>query len=176
VASLARGRRLSEGREAGLHAARRQRASGPPRHDQRSTDVAVFSCLCPFGPVDILGRLNPGHAVHDALPCPCRSSRTRLMLTVQEAADHVRLTQWAIYRAIQRGDLAAFKPGGRLRIYEADLKAWLESTRVASKQRRPSGSARVASASAMDGALRSRPPADSLRARVRARRDRQATA
>ena len=39
------------------------------------------------------------------------------MLTVKEAAAGVRLTQWAIYRAIQRGDLTAYKPGGRLRIY-----------------------------------------------------------
>jgi excisionase family DNA binding protein len=98
------------------------------------------------------------------------------MLTVQEAADRVRLTQWAIYRAIQRGDLAAFKPGGRLRIDEADLTAWLESTRVESKQRPSSRPPRVAPASAMDAALRPRRPADSLRARVRARRDREATA
>ncbi len=58
------------------------------------------------------------------------------MLTVQEAADSVRLTQWAIYRAIQRGDLAAYKPGGRLRIREDDLDAWLESTRVQAKRAR----------------------------------------
>jgi excisionase family DNA binding protein len=49
------------------------------------------------------------------------------MLTVREAAEHVRLTQWAIYRAIQRGDLAAFKPGGRLRIQEADLDARVDT-------------------------------------------------
>jgi excisionase family DNA binding protein len=97
------------------------------------------------------------------------------MLTVREAADRVRLTQWAIYRAIHRGDLAAFKPGGRLRIDEADLTAWLESTRVESKQRPSSRPPRLAPANAMDAALRPRRPADSLRARVRARRDREAT-
>ena len=53
-----------------------------------------------------------------------------IVLTVQEAASVVKLTQWAIYRAIQRGDLVAYKPGGRLRINEKDLDAWLEATRV----------------------------------------------
>jgi excisionase family DNA binding protein len=52
------------------------------------------------------------------------------MLTVQEAATQVKLTQWAIYRAIRRGDLVAYKPRGRLRIDELDLRAWLDSTRV----------------------------------------------
>jgi excisionase family DNA binding protein len=117
-----------------------------------------------------------GHVAREASHCSCLSSRTGLlMLTVQEAADQVRLTQWAIYRAIQRGDLAAFKPGGRLRIDEADLTAWLESTRVEIKQRPSSRPPRVAAATAMDAALRRRRPADSLRARVRARRAREAT-
>jgi excisionase family DNA binding protein len=52
------------------------------------------------------------------------------VLTVKEAAAAVRLTQWAIYRAIQRGELTAYKPCGRLRIHKDDLDAWLESTRV----------------------------------------------
>ena len=52
------------------------------------------------------------------------------VLTVKEAATGVGLTQWAIYRVIQRGELTAYKPCGRLRIHEADLEAWLESTRV----------------------------------------------
>ena len=46
-----------------------------------------------------------------------------IVLTVQEAAGVVKLTQWAIYRAIKRGDLVAYKPGGRLRIDEVDLQA-----------------------------------------------------
>jgi excisionase family DNA binding protein len=53
-----------------------------------------------------------------------------IVLTVQEAASVVKLTQWAIYRAIQRDDLVAYKPAGRLRINEKDLDAWLEATRV----------------------------------------------
>jgi hypothetical protein len=33
----------------------------------------------------------------------------------------VKLTQWAIYRATRRGDLVAYKPGGRLGTDELDL-------------------------------------------------------
>jgi excisionase family DNA binding protein len=98
------------------------------------------------------------------------------MLTVREAAEHVRLTQWAIYRAIQRGDLAAFKPGGRLRIHGADLDAWLESTRVKAKPRTARRSFRAAPAASMDSAVQPRPQVESLRARVRARRGKHAAA
>ena len=92
------------------------------------------------------------------------------MLTVQEAADRVRLTQWAIYRAIRRGELAAFKPGGRLRIREADLEGWLESTRVQAEVRAPAGSVRVTAPGVLAGATRPRIAAESVRARVRASR------
>jgi len=79
------------------------------------------------------------------------------MLTVQEAADRVRLTQWAIYRAIQRGEITAYKPGGRLRIHEADLEAWLESTRVRADASPPARSVRVMPTAPLDGAARARP-------------------
>ena len=99
------------------------------------------------------------------------------MLTVREAADRVRLTQWAIYRAIQRGELTAYKPGGRLRIREADLEAWLESTRVRAKaEQPPARSARVTPPGALAGAARPRRAADSLRARVRASRGKRTAA
>ena len=88
----------------------------------------------------------------------------RGMLTVKEAAAGVRLTQWAIYRAIQRGDLTAYKPGGRLRIYESDLEAWLQSTRTV----------RMLPPLAPDRAARRSSESGSLRARVRARRGEQA--
>jgi excisionase family DNA binding protein len=98
------------------------------------------------------------------------------VLTVQEAADRVRLTQWAIYRAIHRGDLVAFKPGGRLRIEESDLTEWLESTRVEATPRPRGRSSRVATANVMDGALRPHQTTESLRARVRAKRGERSTA
>ncbi len=99
------------------------------------------------------------------------------MLTVQEAADLVRLTQWTIYRAIARGALVAYKPGGRLRINEDDLQAWLESTRVSPSQ--PT-QARVPQPVVPPPALArssGRPHGDgSLRARVRASRRKQSAA
>jgi excisionase family DNA binding protein len=98
------------------------------------------------------------------------------MLTVQEAAERVRLTQWAIYRAIRRGDLAAYKPGGRLRIREADLEAWLESTRVPATGGSAARSARVVPTGPLNGAPRPRVAADSLRARVRASRGKRKAA
>jgi excisionase family DNA binding protein len=57
------------------------------------------------------------------------------VLTVREAAAGIGLTQWAIYRVIQRGELTAYKPCGRLRIHEADLDAWLEGGFTRSSQR-----------------------------------------
>ena len=86
----------------------------------------------------------------------------------------MRLTQWAIYRAIRRGDLAAYKPGGRLRIREADLEGWLESTRVQADVRAPARSLSVTTVGALAGAARPRAAADSVRARVRASRSRGA--
>jgi excisionase family DNA binding protein len=97
-------------------------------------------------------------------------------LTVQEAAERVRLTQWAIYRAIQRGEITAYKPGGRLRIHEADLEAWLESTRVRAGTPPATRAVRVMPTAPLDGAARARTAGDSLRARVRARRGKQAAA
>jgi excisionase family DNA binding protein len=96
------------------------------------------------------------------------------MLTVQEAASQVRLTQWAIYRAIRRGDLVAYKPGGRLRIAEEHLQAWLDATRVspvAPATRRPAQP--VVPPPALVGSPRRGSADDTLRARVRATRRKQ---
>ena len=98
------------------------------------------------------------------------------MLTVKEAAAVVRLTQWAIYRAIQRGELTAYKPGGRLRIREADLDAWLESTRVHMETPPAVRPDRLIPAGTL---RRTAPPGaatDSLRARVRASRGKRTAA
>ena len=95
-----------------------------------------------------------------------------MMLTVQEAASAVKLTQWAIYRAIKRGDLTAYKPGGRLRIHEVDLQAWLESTKV-----EPRAAPRLERAFplvALEASARQGGAPDSLRDRVRAQRRQQA--
>jgi len=99
------------------------------------------------------------------------------MLTVQEAATRVRLTQWAIYRAIRRGDLVAYKPGGRLRIDEPDLQAWLDATRVSPvgpATRRPAQP--VVPPPALVGSSRRGGTDDTLRARVRGTRRKQSAA
>jgi excisionase family DNA binding protein len=92
------------------------------------------------------------------------------VLTIQEAAAHVRLTPWALYRAIQRGDLTAYKPGGRLRVHESDLDSWLESTKVAAKVQREPRPASLTPIAIPQGGTRPRAAADNLRNRVRATR------
>ena len=89
------------------------------------------------------------------------------MLTVQEVARRVGLTPCAIYRAIQRGELVAYKPAGRLRIREADFEHWLESTRVPTPT---PPSARPAPVTALELLAPERPSEESLRARVKATR------
>jgi excisionase family DNA binding protein len=98
------------------------------------------------------------------------------MLTVQEAATQVKLTQWAIYRAIRRGDLVAYKPGWWLRIDELDLRAWLDSTRVSPAPAPDRLARQVPPSLALTGSKRSRVADGSLRARVRARRRNQPAA
>jgi excisionase family DNA binding protein len=92
------------------------------------------------------------------------------VLTVKEAAAAVRLTQWAVYRAIQRGELTAYKPCGRLRIHKDDLDAWLESTRVPVQARAATAALAVLPPIAAARGVPRRSADGSLRARVRARR------
>jgi len=105
-----------------------------------------------------------------------RVLRAVSMLTVKEAAAVVRLTQWAIYRAIKRGELTAYKPGGRLRIHEVDLDAWLESTRVRMETPSAARPARLIPAATLSRAAPRRAATDSLRARVRASRGKRTAA
>jgi excisionase family DNA binding protein len=55
------------------------------------------------------------------------------LLTLDEACAHVRLSPWALRRAIARGELRAYKPAGRIRISPDALAAWLESTAPAAE-------------------------------------------
>src|SRR3954451_13259432 len=95
------------------------------------------------------------------------------VLTVKEAAAGVGLTQWAIYRVIQRGELTAYKPCGRLRIHEADLGAWLESTRVTVEARAPARPPAVLPPNVYGRTVRRRSADGSLRDRVRAGRSKR---
>ncbi len=52
------------------------------------------------------------------------------LATVAEVAEHVGLSERAIRRAIERGELPASKLCGRVRIRPEDAEAWIEQNRV----------------------------------------------
>jgi excisionase family DNA binding protein len=99
-----------------------------------------------------------------------------MFLRPAEAAALAGLSTRAIYRAIQRGELTAYKPGGRLRIYESDLEAWLHSTKVHAKNPPGARPAHVLPPGTPDRRARRRQVSGSLRARVRANRAKQTAA
>lgn len=51
-------------------------------------------------------------------------------LTAQDVAAITGLSYHAVLRAIYRGELAAYKPCGRIRVRKRDLLAWIEASRV----------------------------------------------
>jgi len=51
-------------------------------------------------------------------------------LTIDEAAKLTRCSYHTIHRAIQKGDLAAYKPGKTVLILEKDLTSWFQSKRI----------------------------------------------
>src|SRR5438132_1280689 len=53
-----------------------------------------------------------------------------VLLTLEEVCERVRLSPWAVRRAIQRGELRAYKLRGRLRIPEDALADWLRASAV----------------------------------------------
>ena len=55
---------------------------------------------------------------------------TEQLLTLPEVCARVRLSEWAVRRAIKRGELLAYKPAGRLRIPASAVAAWLESSAI----------------------------------------------
>lgn len=52
------------------------------------------------------------------------------LLTLQEAADRLRVHYMTAYRWVRRGELPAFKAGGRLRVRGADLDRFLAAREV----------------------------------------------
>jgi excisionase family DNA binding protein len=52
------------------------------------------------------------------------------LLTLSEVCARVRLSPWAVRRAIGRGELAAYKLSGRLRIPESALEDWLRAAAI----------------------------------------------
>lgn len=54
------------------------------------------------------------------------------LLTVQDVAETMKVSEKTVRRLIKRGDLAAYKVGkrGQLRVEECDLEQYLEAQRV----------------------------------------------
>jgi excisionase family DNA binding protein len=52
------------------------------------------------------------------------------LLTVSDVADRVGLSTKAVRRAIERGDLAASKLCGRIRVRREDLDRWIDENRI----------------------------------------------
>jgi len=54
------------------------------------------------------------------------------LLTVQEVADAMRVSEKTVRRLIKRGDLPAYKVGdrGQLRVKERELEGYIEAQRV----------------------------------------------
>ena len=67
------------------------------------------------------------------------------LLSVERVAELTGLSRRSVYRAVDAGELAAYRLRGRVRIPEAALDAWLEAHRVAPR-RRPRADARASSA------------------------------
>ncbi len=58
------------------------------------------------------------------------SEADRELLTLQEAADRLKVHYMTAYRWVRKGDLPAFKAGGRLRVRQSDLDAFLHGRQV----------------------------------------------
>ena len=54
------------------------------------------------------------------------------LLTVQEVAETIKVSEKTVRRLIKRGDLAAYKVGdrGQLRVKDGDLERYVDSQRV----------------------------------------------
>ena len=63
---------------------------------------------------------------------PCCGANKMKLLTVQEVADTMKVSEKTVRRLIKRGDLTAYKVGerGQLRVKESDLNQYVEAQRV----------------------------------------------
>lgn len=66
-------------------------------------------------------------------------------LSPQDVADLTGLSRSLIYREIERGNLLAYKRGGRIRIEPQDLADWKQAGRILPRGREPAYEPRGAS-------------------------------
>lgn len=50
----------------------------------------------------------------------------RALYTVNELAEHLRVSRWTVYRLVERGHLRAVKVGEQLRFRPSDVDEYLE--------------------------------------------------
>ena len=58
------------------------------------------------------------------------AENTPELLTLQEAAEHLKVHYMTAYRWVRRGDLPAFKAGGRLRVQVSDVERFVLQRRI----------------------------------------------
>jgi len=75
-------------------------------------------------------------AMEDAIVEVDDGSESGEVLTVDEAALLLRVSRWALYRAIKGGRLPAGRVGGSIRLSRAALLAWLSTPATKPKRRR----------------------------------------
>lgn len=73
-------------------------------------------------------------------------------LTLADATEIVPVAQITLRRAIKRGDLTAYRIGGKLLIRPDDLEVWIQAHRVASPMPKPQRT-KGGSATLLDNAL-----------------------
>ena len=134
---------------AACHACRRSSGrapgSGVPRavgggvtHDLASIiAVGVISHVASelgVDPEQLLGALSTCVASHSA--DAAQDGPTGTAMSVKEVADRIGRDHQAVRRAIERGDLVAYKVCGCLNIYESDYQAWHAACRASPGEQR----------------------------------------
>jgi excisionase family DNA binding protein len=95
------------------------------------TDEAHRSSDHPFGGPSRVGVSEPTFAPEDDRP-----SLAAIFLSTDECARRAMLSRKAIYRAIESGELVAFRVRARLRVPEEEFSRWMTADPVSSA---PSG-------------------------------------
>lgn len=58
------------------------------------------------------------------------AAATERLLTVTEVAERCQLSAKTVYRAIERGEIAAHRICSRIRVRESEIEAWITRSRV----------------------------------------------
>jgi len=101
-------------------------SSGIPAHETRMTnDTAADPNLIIARITADLARLGQSIAATRPVQRPTAPVRPRLLHTVEEAGERLSLSRSAIYELIRDGQIVSVKVGGRRRITQAALDAYV---------------------------------------------------